>query len=190
MTSEGRETEHENVAPGRSTLRARALSKVYRTGEVEVHALQGVDLTLYAGELIVLLGASGSVARLASAAPPQFDGPGDRWSPESLLVAAVASCFVLTFRAIARASQLSWTQLQCEVEARLERVEGIMQFTHVVTRASITVPPGTPTERCERVLTKAEEGCLIANSLRSKRELQMNIVKAPSESRHYLRSST
>jgi len=36
------------------------LSKVYRAGEVEVHALRSVDLSLYAGELIVLLGASGS----------------------------------------------------------------------------------------------------------------------------------
>ena len=46
--------------PDAALLRARALTKVYVTGEVEVHALRGVDLDLVAGELIVLLGPSGS----------------------------------------------------------------------------------------------------------------------------------
>lgn len=39
---------------------ARGVTKVYRTGAVAVHALTGVDLDLYAGELVVLLGPSGS----------------------------------------------------------------------------------------------------------------------------------
>ncbi|TVP93073.1 MAG: ABC transporter ATP-binding protein [Thioalkalivibrio sp.] len=39
---------------------ARGLTKTYLMGEVEIHALQGVDLELYAGELVVMLGASGS----------------------------------------------------------------------------------------------------------------------------------
>jgi putative ABC transport system ATP-binding protein len=47
-------------APREAVFEARGLTKVYRTGEVEVHALRGVDLDLYAGELAVLLGASGS----------------------------------------------------------------------------------------------------------------------------------
>jgi putative ABC transport system ATP-binding protein len=41
-------------------LRTREVTKIYRTGDVEVQALRGVDLDLRKSELIVLLGASGS----------------------------------------------------------------------------------------------------------------------------------
>ncbi len=45
---------------GAAVLEARGVSRIYRMGEVEVHALRGVDLELYASELLVMLGPSGS----------------------------------------------------------------------------------------------------------------------------------
>ena len=49
-----------DTAPREPVFRARGISKVYRTGEVEVHALRDVDLDLFEHELVVLLGPSGS----------------------------------------------------------------------------------------------------------------------------------
>ena len=80
---------------------------------------------------------------LSTSAPAQFGGPGNLWSPETLLVAAVADCFILTFRAIARASRLDWLELDCDVEGRLDRHDRITQFTHFEIRASLRVPEGT-----------------------------------------------
>ena len=48
------------AAPREAVFRVRGLSKVYRMGEVEVHALRSVDLDLYEGEFVVILGPSGS----------------------------------------------------------------------------------------------------------------------------------
>src|ERR1700680_1389542 len=104
---------------------------------------------------------------LRSASPAEFDGPGDRWSPETFLVGAVGDCFILTFRVVARASKLPWTSLRCHVTGTLDRVGKATQFTHLDVRARLMLPAGTDPNVARRALEKAERGCLISNSLKA-----------------------
>ena len=115
------------------------------------------------------------VAELASQAPVEFGGPGGHWSPESLLVAAVADCFVLSFRAIARASRLDWNALSCDVVGTLDRVERVTQFTGFEISAELEVPAGTDIDKAKRLLDKAEQACLITNSLKAESHLEASV---------------
>jgi organic hydroperoxide reductase OsmC/OhrA len=103
---------------------------------------------------------------LRSASPAEFDGPGDRWSPETLLVGAVADCFILTFRAIAAASNLSWIALQCDVTGTLDRVDRVTAFTAFEITARLMIPAGEDEDRALRSLDKAERHCLVSRSLK------------------------
>jgi organic hydroperoxide reductase OsmC/OhrA len=115
--------------------------------------------------------ASPGLPEIASAPPPEFDGPGGVWSPETLLCAAIADCFVLSFRAVARASRLEWSELDCRVEGVLERIDNVTQFTRYATFASLKVPPAVDAEMARKLLEKAEHVCLVSNSLRGVRTL-------------------
>ena len=104
---------------------------------------------------------------LRSASPAEFDGPGDRWSPETLLVGAVADCFILTFRAIANAAKLSWISLDCDVTGTLDRIDHVTLFTHFDMTAHLVVPAGVDAGRARLALEKAERNCLISRSLKA-----------------------
>jgi organic hydroperoxide reductase OsmC/OhrA len=122
---------------------------------------------------------SADLPEIPTAAPPEFDGPGGVWSPETLLCASIADCFVLSFRAIARASKLDWSELTCRVEGTLERIDGVSQFTKFTTFANLVVPAESAAETARRLLEKAERVCLVSNSLRSARTLVADVVTAP-----------
>ncbi|GAB3657992.1 OsmC family protein [Ramlibacter alkalitolerans] len=97
--------------------------------------------------------------------PPQFGGPEGYWSPESLLLSAVADCYVLSFRSVAHASRLQWIDLQVDVDGVLDRVDGIVRFTHLTLSACLTAAEGSSATLALTVLKKAKSLCLVSNSL-------------------------
>ena len=118
---------------------------------------------------------SARVDVLSTAPPVEFGGPGDRWSPETLLVGAVADCFVLTFRAVARASRLEWDALDCEVRGTLDRVDRLAQFNAFRIRAHLVLPDGVSLDAGRRALQEAERACLISNSLKAGVQLEATV---------------
>ena len=103
---------------------------------------------------------------LRTASPTEFGGPGDQWSPETLLTGAVADCFVLTFRAVASASRLRWSALHCEVTGTLDRIDKVTQFTGFDLTARLDVPEGGDRQLAQTALEKAERNCLVSSSLK------------------------
>ena len=125
--------------------------------------------------------ASPGLAPIASAAPAEFGGPGGRWSPETLLVAAVADCFTLSFRAVATASKLAWSSLDVRASGTLDRVERTTRFTRVDVSAALRVPAGVDPARAQRLLERAEQICLISNSLVCPRHLDARVEVASAD---------
>ena len=70
------------------------------------------------------------VPAIDTAPPPEFDGPGDVWSADTLLVAAVADCCILTFRSLTRAAKFDWERVECQVEGVLERAERLSMIAN------------------------------------------------------------
>ncbi len=113
---------------------------------------------------------------LEVAPPIGFNGPGDIWSPEDLLVSSVATCTILSFRAIARASKFDWISIECVAEGKLERIDGKTQFSKIVSKAKLVIAAGSNEERAVKLLNKAEQSCLISNSLSADCSIECEVV--------------
>lgn len=103
------------------------------------------------------------------ATPPPFQkGVEGIWSPEHLLTAAVNSCFMTTFLAVAENSKLEFELFDCKAKGKLEQVEGKFLMTEVILEPTLVITKEADKDRAERILQKSEAACLISNSIKSK----------------------
>lgn len=110
------------------------------------------------------------------ATPPPFPkGVEGIWSPEHLLTAAVNSCFMTTFLAVAENSKLEFELFDCKAKGKLEQVEGKFLMTEVILEPTLVITKEADKDRAERILQKSEAACLISNSIKSKVSMISNI---------------
>lgn len=114
-----------------------------------------------------LKGNSGNCIEVAT--PPQFPkGLPDIWSPEHLFTAAVSSCLMTTFLAIAENSRLEFKSFSCNSHGKLDQVEGKFMMSEILLEPVIIIAEEKDREKAERVIQKSEAACLISNSIKSK----------------------
>ena len=103
------------------------------------------------------------------ATPPEFPkGMPGIWSPEHLFTAAVSSCLMTTFLAIAESSKLDFISFECSSEGKLEQGDHGLMMTEVILKPVVVIRVAADTERAMKVLEKSERNCLISNSVKAK----------------------
>lgn len=103
------------------------------------------------------------------ATPPEFaKGIPGIWSPEHLLVAAVDSCLMTTFLAVAENSGLAFVQFDSKATGKLEKVDGKYMISEITLSPVLTIDNMAGMEKAQKVLLKSEASCLISNSVKSR----------------------
>jgi peroxiredoxin-like protein len=109
--------------------------------------------------------APGIESKIRFSAPPEFKGEPGFWTPEHFLLAAVASCFVVTFYALADRSKIEFGKLYLSVEGKLSMFEGRLCFREIVLQPTVTILQNQERDRVYGLLERTEKGCLIARTL-------------------------
>ena len=112
--------------------------------------------------------------------PVAFGGFEGRWTPEDLLLGALASCFTTTFRALAEHSNFEYTDLQMEVEGVVTRNSSGYSFTEIVIRPSLTVACKEEEDLGLKLLHKTKTVCLVSRALAVQQSFEPSVtVGAP-----------
>jgi organic hydroperoxide reductase OsmC/OhrA len=115
-------------------------------------------------------------------APAQFGGIEGRWTPEDLLLAAVAGCFTTTLRSLASSAQADFTDLEVAAYATLRKMESGYGFSEIVLRPTLRIAD-SERGRALDLLKKAERLCLVSRAfampLRFEPQLEVMAALSP-----------
>ncbi|MFZ0684662.1 MAG: OsmC family protein [Terriglobales bacterium] len=105
--------------------------------------------------------------------PPALGGIEGRWTPQDLLLCAVASCYTTTFQAVAENSKFEYTDLQVEVESVINKTDAGYRFGEVYIRPKLIIPHKHAKEqeheqeksRALKLMHEAKGLCMVAHAL-------------------------
>lgn len=102
---------------------------------------------------------------LAASADATFRGDADRHNPEDMLLAALASCHMLSYLHFAAEAGIVVTAYEDAAEGRMETAGNGGRFTDAVLHPQVTLAPGSDPARAQALHGEAHHACFIANSV-------------------------
>ena len=133
----------------------------------------GVGYEAYARSHVVR--APPARAELALSSDPAFRGNPERLNPEQLVVAAAASCQLLSFLAVAARARLDVRAYEDRAEALMPEDDKPVRLTTITLRPRITLATGPSEQRVRQLVELAHHECYVANSLRTKVRVEPEI---------------
>jgi organic hydroperoxide reductase OsmC/OhrA len=145
-----------------TTPRTKYKTFTYTVGTTWASARQGVLRSDSKPEVLV-------------ASPPEFKGVPGVWTPEDLFVAAVDTCQMTTFLALASRADLPLISYASNATGRLEFADGGYRFTRITLQPKIVVSEGPSREVVEQLVHDAHRACLVGRSVRCEIEVVPDI---------------
>jgi organic hydroperoxide reductase OsmC/OhrA len=109
------------------------------------------------------------------AAPAVFGGLEGRWTPEDLLMTAIASCFTTTFHTIAGYAKFEYTDLEVEAEGTVIKAIPGYSFSEIALRPNLKIPNEDTREQAIILLQKTKELCLVSRALATAQKFEVKI---------------
>jgi organic hydroperoxide reductase OsmC/OhrA len=115
-------------------------------------------------------------------APAQFGGIEGRWTPEELMLAAVAGCFTTTLRSIASSAKFDYADFEVEASATLRKMDSGYNFSEIVIRPTLRIADEAERAVALDLLKKAHRLCLVSRTfaipMRFEPQLEMAAARA------------
>jgi organic hydroperoxide reductase OsmC/OhrA len=117
-------------------------------------------------------------AVLPMSSAPAYRGDPSRTNPEQLFVASVSACQALTYLSLAARNGVAVAAYSDEAEGWLGVVDGKTRMARVSLRPRIVLAPGADEAKARSLVTKAHDGCFIANSVSTAIDISPTVIGA------------
>jgi organic hydroperoxide reductase OsmC/OhrA len=104
---------------------------------------------------------------IAVGSPREWNGTGEQWAPEELLVGSVNSCIMLTFLTLAKARGVDLVGYGSDAEGTLEKVGGVYQMTKITVRPRVVVASEAQRDAAHRAMGHVEAHCFMSQSVKA-----------------------